>query len=75
MSNIEKNTIMLHRLWNDKRALWNDKRAVTAIEYGLIASLIAVPIIWSLTLVGQRLYRVFKLIDFDLYVAMFRATF
>ena len=36
-----------------------DEEGVTAIEYGLIAALIAVVIIVSVTLVGQRLVLVF----------------
>jgi pilus assembly protein Flp/PilA len=33
-------------------ALWADRKAVTAIEYSLIAALIAVAIISAVTLVG-----------------------
>jgi len=40
-------------------ALQNDKRAVTAIEYGLIAALIAVFIIGALGLVGNSLVAIF----------------
>lgn len=36
-------------------SLHNDRRAVTALEYGLIASLIAVAIITSVTLVGTNM--------------------
>jgi len=36
-----------------------DRRAVTAIEYGLIASLVAVAIILAVTLVGTDLGTVF----------------
>lgn len=36
-------------------SLRNDRRAVTALEYGLIASLIAVAIITSVTLVGTNM--------------------
>lgn len=39
--------------------LWNDQRGVTAIEYGLIAALIAVAIIGILTAVGGSLTNVF----------------
>lgn len=39
-----------------------DEEGVTAIEYGLIASLIAVVIILSVTSVGQKLDLVFKYI-------------
>ena len=37
-----------------------DEEGVTAIEYGLIASLIAVVIIAAVTLVGQDLNRIFN---------------
>jgi pilus assembly protein Flp/PilA len=39
--------------------LRNDRRAVTALEYGLIASLIAVAIVTSITLVGTNLSKEF----------------
>ena len=41
------------------RHLCKDKSGVTAIEYGLIASLIAVAIITAITLVGTDLNDVF----------------
>ena len=34
------------------RTLWADRRGATAIEYGLIAALIAVAIVGSLTALG-----------------------
>ena len=39
-----------------------DEEGVTAIEYGLIAALIAVVIIVSVTLVGSKLALVFNLV-------------
>ena len=39
-----------------------DEEGVTAIEYGLIAALIAVVIIASVTIVGSKLTAVFALI-------------
>lgn len=42
--------------------LRRDERGVTAIEYGLIAALIAVVIIASVTLVGNYLAQVFTTI-------------
>ena len=39
---------------------WQDEDGVTAIEYGLIASLIAVVIIAAVTLVGTNLTAVFN---------------
>ncbi len=41
-------------------SLSTDRRAVTAIEYGLIASLIAVVIITAVTLVGTNLTATFN---------------
>ncbi|MFA5170686.1 MAG: Flp family type IVb pilin [Sulfuriferula sp.] len=38
---------------------WNDEEGVTAIEYGLIAALIAVVIIGAVTTVGTNLSGVF----------------
>ena len=46
--------------------LWNDRRGVTAIEYGLIAALIAVVIIGVLTAVGTSLKNVFSTVNNDL---------
>ena len=46
--------------------LWNDRRGVTAIEYGLIAALIAVVIIGVLTDVGTSLRNVFNTVNTDL---------
>jgi len=43
--------------------LFNDKRGVTALEYGLIASLIAVAIITILSTVGTNLTNVFTKIS------------
>ena len=39
---------------------WKDEQGVTAIEYGLIASLIAVVIIAAVTLIGTKLDAVFN---------------
>jgi len=46
-----------------------DEEGVTAIEYGLIAALIAVVIIGSVTLVGDGLDATFALIAAELPVA------
>ncbi len=43
-------------------SLWNEKKAVTAMEYGLIAALVAVTIITSLTTVGTKLQATFTTI-------------
>jgi pilus assembly protein Flp/PilA len=42
---------------------WRDDRGVTAIEYGLIAALIAVVIIGAVTLVGGELETTFTTIS------------
>jgi pilus assembly protein Flp/PilA len=42
------------------KQFWHDERGVTAIEYGLIAALIAVVIIGSLTTIGQDLLAKFQ---------------
>ena len=44
---------------NFLKRLWSDERGATAIEYGLIAGLIAVVIIGALTLTGNSLNTVF----------------
>lgn len=43
--------------------LWKDDRGVTAIEYGLIAALIAVAIIGILSQVGTSLTNVFTTVQ------------
>jgi pilus assembly protein Flp/PilA len=48
------------RTW---RAIRFDKRGVTAMEYGLIAALVAVVIIASVTLVGTKLEAIFAAIS------------
>lgn len=42
------------------RSLWKDEDGATAIEYGLIAALIAVVIIAAITLVGGSLEQTFN---------------
>ncbi|MCZ7559025.1 MAG: Flp family type IVb pilin [Burkholderiaceae bacterium] len=44
------------------KKFWQEEEGVTAIEYGLIAALIAVVIIGSVTFVGDNLNKVFKYI-------------
>ena len=46
--------------------LWRDESGVTAIEYGLIAALIAVAAIASFQLVGSSLSSTFNTIGTDL---------
>ena len=50
--------------------LVRDDEGVTAIEYGLIAALIAVVIIASVTLVGSRLEAVFTAIEVAIAAAL-----
>ena len=47
-----------------------DEEGVTAIEYGLIAALIAVVIIVSVTLVGDRLVEVFNRVASEIQKAL-----
>jgi pilus assembly protein Flp/PilA len=47
-------------LLNATQKFWEDESGVTAIEYGLIASLIAVGIILAVTAVGGNLATVFN---------------
>ena len=50
--------------------LWNEEEGVTAIEYGLLAALIAVVIILSVTEVGNELVNVFEAISAALQTAL-----
>lgn len=52
------------------RGFMQDEQGVTAIEYGLIAALIAVGLVAALTLVGGDLKDVFNTIASDLASAM-----
>jgi pilus assembly protein Flp/PilA len=47
---------------NTLRKLWRDEEGATAIEYGLIAALVAVVIITALTTLGTNLAGVFDAI-------------
>jgi len=46
-------------LLNNMTRFYRDEEGVTAIEYGLIAALIAVVIITAVTLIGTNLDKVF----------------
>jgi pilus assembly protein Flp/PilA len=52
----------MQNLIHGVQRFWNDEEGVTAIEYGLIASLIAVVIIGAVTLVGTNLRDVFNFV-------------
>jgi pilus assembly protein Flp/PilA len=57
---------MLSTLTSFVQTLRNDKRGVTALEYGLIASLIAVVIITAVTNLGTNLTHTFNTISSSL---------
>ena len=48
------------------RRLTEDRRGVTAIEYGLIAALVAIAAIAAMTALGTSLSNVFSLVASDL---------
>jgi pilus assembly protein Flp/PilA len=52
----------MHTFLNNLRALAKDERGVTALEYGLIAGLIAVVIVTSVTALGTKLAGTFTTI-------------
>jgi pilus assembly protein Flp/PilA len=56
----------MQNLFQGMQRFWNDEEGVTAIEYGLIASLIAVVIIGAVTLVGTNLKDVFNFVATNL---------
>jgi pilus assembly protein Flp/PilA len=49
--------------WNNLSALAKDERGVTALEYGLIAGLVAVAIVTSVTALGTKLTTTFGAIS------------
>ncbi len=49
----------MKQLFNATRKFLRDEEGVTAIEYALIASLIAIAVIVTVTLVGSQLNSVF----------------
>lgn len=49
-------------MWQSIKNFWADEEGATAVEYGLIAALIAVAIILSVTGVGEKLKAVFDAI-------------
>jgi pilus assembly protein Flp/PilA len=52
----------MDKFLNASRRFLRDEEGVTAIEYGLIAALIAVMIIAGATLIGGELQAIFKFI-------------
>jgi pilus assembly protein Flp/PilA len=59
-------TLKMFTLRNNLRALIKDERGVTAMEYGLIAALVAVVIVTSVTALGTKLTAVFTSINTSL---------
>ena len=55
-------TLKMLTFRNNLRALVKDERGVTAMEYGLIAGLVAVVIITSVTTLGTKLSSTFDAI-------------
>jgi pilus assembly protein Flp/PilA len=51
---------MIRTLFARLRALRSDRRAVTALEYGLIASMVSIVIISAITNEGRSLSTVFN---------------
>ncbi|MEE8352776.1 MAG: Flp family type IVb pilin [Rhodospirillales bacterium] len=51
---------MTRKITDLRKSLWNNEDGATAIEYGLIAALLAVVIIAAVTLVGTDLQNVFN---------------
>ncbi len=45
------------------KRLWSDEEGATAIEYGLLAALVAVAIIGTLTMVGRQLDTTFQAVN------------
>jgi pilus assembly protein Flp/PilA len=53
---------MMSTFLNNLKALADDERGVTALEYGLIAGLVAVVIVGSVTALGNKLSSTFTTI-------------
>jgi pilus assembly protein Flp/PilA len=51
---------------DEARAFWSDERGATAIEYGLMVSLIAVALIAGLTLMGKNINVAFNTVSNNL---------
>jgi pilus assembly protein Flp/PilA len=56
----------VNKFLNFGKALWQDESGATAIEYGLLAALIAVVIIGTVVSLGKQLDTTFKKVDTDL---------
>jgi pilus assembly protein Flp/PilA len=53
----------VNKLLNFKKALWKDESGATAIEYGLLAALIAVVIIGAVGVLGRTLDSTFDSVN------------
>ena len=60
----------MNKFLNFGKSLWQDDSGATAIEYGLLAALISVAIIVTVTSLGGTLNSVFSTVDTDLTAAM-----
>ena len=67
--NVKRSCIM-NKLYRGVVGFFKDEEGVTAIEYGLIAALVAVVIITAVTLVGSNLEAVFERIATELGTAI-----
>jgi pilus assembly protein Flp/PilA len=56
----------VNKFLNFGKALWQDESGATAIEYGLLAALIAVVIIGTVVSLGKQLDATFEKVDTDL---------
>jgi pilus assembly protein Flp/PilA len=54
------------KLLNFKKALWKDESGATAIEYGLLAALIAVVIIGAVATLGNTLNTTFEEVNTEI---------
>ena len=56
----------MNKLINFKKALWTDESGATAIEYGLLAALIAVVIIGAVATLGRTLDDTFTTVNTEI---------
>lgn len=56
----------MNKFFNFGKSLWRDESGATAIEYGLLAALIAVVIIGAVTTLGSTMSSTFEKVDTDL---------
>lgn len=56
----------MNNFLNFGKSLWNDESGATAIEYGLLAALIAVVIIGAVGTLGKTMKATFEKVDTEL---------